>query len=98
MVEPDRLQSWQSVAAAGATKEDRGLVLDELAATVGQDGWAVGEARPLLLVDAGGEPSDAAVVREHGATDCSAAGAGGVDESCSGKQIDPKGGKGRRGV
>ena len=43
------------------------------AATVGQDGWAVGEARPLLLVDAGGEPSDAATVWEHGAADRRAA-------------------------
>ena len=75
MAECDRLQSWQSVAAAGAAKEDRGLVLDELAATVGQDGGATGEARSLLLADAGREPFDAAAFRGDGAANRSVAAA-----------------------
>ena len=35
MAEPDRLQPGESVAAAGATEEDRELVVDEFAATAG---------------------------------------------------------------
>ena len=42
----------QIIGAADAAKEERGLVIDELAATVGQDRWAAVEARPLLLFDA----------------------------------------------
>ena len=69
MAEPDRLQLGKPVAAAGATEEDRQLVADELAAAAREDGRAVGEACPLLLVDAGREPSDAAPVWKHGAAD-----------------------------
>jgi len=43
------LQSGQSVAAPGAAEENRPLLADELAATVGEDGRAVGETRPVLL-------------------------------------------------
>src|SRR5262249_15892058 len=39
----------QSVAAHGAAEENRPLVADELAATVGEDGRAVGETCPVLL-------------------------------------------------
>src|ERR1019366_2457478 len=66
MAEPDRLQPGQLVATAGAAEEDRELVADQLAAATGEDGRAVGEACPLLLVDAGREPSDAAPVWKHG--------------------------------
>jgi len=67
---------WRRVPSGpGATEEDRQLVADELAAAAREDGRAVGEACPLLRADAGGEPPDAAVVREHGAPDRSAAGA-----------------------
>jgi hypothetical protein len=66
MAEPDRLQPGKPVEAAGAAKEDRELVADQFAATAGEDGRETGQARPVLLADAGREPSHAAVVREHG--------------------------------
>ena len=69
MADDHRLQLGKPVAAAGATEEDRQLVADELAAAAREDGRAVGEACPLLLVDAGREPSDAAPVWKHGAAD-----------------------------
>ena len=48
----DRLQPRQPMAAAGAAEEDRELVADEFAATAGENGRAIGEARPVLLADA----------------------------------------------
>jgi hypothetical protein len=57
------------VAEAGAAKEDRGLVVYQLAATAGENGWPVGQARPVLLAAVGGEPSDAAAFRGYGAAD-----------------------------
>src|SRR5206468_5639070 len=79
MAEPDRLQPGESLAAAGAAEADRKLVADEPAATAGEDRWQAGEACPVLLAAAGGESSDAAVVRKHGAADRGAAGADGVN-------------------
>ena len=52
----------------------RGEVADQLAATNDEDRWPVGEARPILLANVGGEPSHAAVVREHGPADRCAGG------------------------
>ena len=83
VVEPDRVQPRKPVAGApgalwawpGATEADRQLAADQLAATVGQDRWLTGQACPVLLADAGREPSGAAAVREHGATHCGVAGA-----------------------
>ena len=49
-----RVQLGESVAAAGAAKAHRALVVDEPAAAPGQDGRAVGEARAVLLAPAGG--------------------------------------------
>ena len=43
------LQSGQSVAAHVAAEENRPLVAEELAATVCEDGRAVGETCPVLL-------------------------------------------------
>lgn len=63
------------MAAAGAAGEDRQLVDEELAAAVGEDRREAGEARPVPLAAAGGEPFDAAVVWKHGAADRRAAGA-----------------------
>src|SRR5574340_836197 len=60
-------------------KEHRQLAADQLAATVGEDRWQAGEARPVILAAAGGESSDAAVVWEHGAAHRGAAGAHGVN-------------------
>ena len=62
-----RVRKTRLMAAASAAEEDRRLVLDQLAATVGEDRRQADQARAVLLVDAGGEPPDPAVVREHGA-------------------------------
>src|SRR5664279_5690612 len=78
MAEPDRLQPGEPVAAAGAAKQDRQLVADELAATAGEDGRTIGETRPLLLPATGGEPPDAAAVRKHAAADRGVGRASGV--------------------
>jgi hypothetical protein len=50
--------------------KDRELVVDEFAAAAGENGRTTGEACPLLLAFAGGEPSDKAAVRSDGRTDC----------------------------
>lgn len=69
MAESDRLQPGEPVAATGAAEEDRELVADQLAATAGEDRRQAGQARPVLLVDAGRKPPDAAAVWEHGPAD-----------------------------
>ncbi len=69
------------VAASGAATENRELVPDELAAAVGEDGRAAGETCPVLLAGAGGEPSDSAAVRGHGAADRVAVATGGLESS-----------------
>ena len=58
--------------AAGAAEEDRELVADEFAAAAGEDKRQAGQARAVLLADAGREPSDAADLRCDGASDCGA--------------------------
>ena len=63
LVLPKRIENWS---------------LTSLQQRLVKTGGTAGEACPLLLADAGGEPSDAAAVREHGAADRSAAGADGV--------------------
>ena len=73
VVDSDRLQPGEPVAAARAAERDRWLVLDQLAAAVGEDRWTVGEARTILLAAAGRESSDAPFVWKHGAADCGAA-------------------------
>jgi hypothetical protein len=70
------------------------VVVDQLAATVGKDRRAAGEACPLLLAIVGGEPSHAALVRKHAAADGGAAGASGVVEEL-GNKYGRKGGKRR---
>ena len=76
-----RVQLGESVAAAGAAKAHRALVVDEPAAAPGQDGRAVGEARAVLLAPAGGESPDPTPVRGDAAADLGAARAGGL--TCS---------------
>ena len=66
------------MAAAGAAKEDRELVADQLAAAAGKDGRPVGEACPVLRAPVGRGPSDAAGVRGDFAEDLGAAFTGGV--------------------
>jgi hypothetical protein len=46
---------WQ---AAGVAKPDRQVVVDEHAVAIGEDGWPIGKARPVLLATVGREPSD----------------------------------------
>jgi hypothetical protein len=76
----ERLQPGQPVAAAGAAEGNRNVVVDQLAATVGEDRWTAGEACPLPPAFAGGKPSDEAAVWEYGATHRDAAAASGVAE------------------
>ena len=70
----DGLRSGEPVAAVGVAESDRQLVTDQLAA-VGEDRRQAGQARSVLLADAGREPPDATVVREHGEPDRNASGA-----------------------
>ena len=51
-VERAGLQSREPAATAGAAEENQPLVADQLAAA-GENGWAIGEACPLLLGLAG---------------------------------------------
>src|SRR5216683_6059169 len=76
------------MAPAGAARADRQLVADQLAAATGENRWAFNQACTLLLVAAGGEPSDAAVVCRHAAEDRSAAVAGGIRRAQSGADFD----------
>jgi hypothetical protein len=68
---PNEVRLWLSVLAyhlgnlwrgvpfgPGTAEEDRGLVADQLATTAGEDRRQAGQACPVLLADAGGEPSD----------------------------------------
>src|SRR6202040_4101762 len=67
------VQPRESLAAAGAATANRQLVADQSPAAPRQDGWAAGEARPLLLAPAGGESPDAAAVRVDAPADRGAA-------------------------
>ena len=76
------------MAAAGAAARDREVIVDQLAATAGEDRRPSGEARLLLLAIVGREPSDPAVVRKHGAADRRAVASGGIAEAVgAGKSI-----------
>jgi hypothetical protein len=66
-------QLGEFVAAAGVAKANRELVADQLAATTGEDARTAGEACPLLLAFAGGEPSHEVAVWEYVAADRGAA-------------------------
>jgi hypothetical protein len=63
--------------AAGA---NRGLVAHQSPAAHRQDGWATGQAHPVLLVDVRRGLSDAAAVRGDAPADLGAPGAGGLAE------------------
>ena len=69
VAERDRIQLGQPLAAAGAAEGNRNVVINEFAATVGEDGRQEGQTCPLLLATAGGEPSHTALVRKHAAAD-----------------------------
>ena len=68
------------MATAGATEEDRRLVLDQLAAAVRENRWTFDQARPVLLAAVGGKPSDAAAVWSHAGQDCGPILSSGVGE------------------
>jgi hypothetical protein len=69
VAEPDRIQPEQPVGTAVVAEGSRGVVLDELGATAGEDRRPVGKACSLLLAAAGGEPFHVAPVRKHAAAD-----------------------------
>ena len=69
MVERDRIQLEQPVAAVGDAEGIRNVVVDQLAAAAGEDRRPVGKACSLLLAAPGGESSDVAPVRKHAAAD-----------------------------
>ncbi len=79
VAERDCLQPGQSVAAAGAPKGNRNVVIDQPAAAVGENRRTVGKACSLLLAAPGGESSDAAPVRKHAAADGGFAAASWID-------------------
>jgi hypothetical protein len=68
------LQLGEFVAAAGLAEANRDLVTDQFATAAGENWRPIGQARSILLAFVGGEPSDAAAVWKHAATDgCAAA-------------------------
>ena len=93
VAERDGLQLGQPLAAAGAAEEDRQLVADQFAAAAGEDGRPVGQARAVLLADAGGERTDAAVVWGDGAKDCRLAGGDWLERGCWRSKSQPKSGR-----
>ena len=77
----NRLQPGELVAAAGATQEDRRLVVDQLVAAVSEDGGPSGEARPLLLAAAGRELPHVSSLRGFVTPDRVAAAASGIGKA-----------------
>ena len=71
-----RVQPRESLAAAGALEADRHVVVDQSPAAPRQDGWAAGQARPLLRAAVGGEPPDSKPVRGDAPADLGAPGPG----------------------
>ena len=59
----DYVQPGEPMAAAGTAEEDRELVADEFAATVGEDGRTTGKACAVLLAAASGGASEPTAVR-----------------------------------
>ena len=57
------------MAAAGAAARDREVIVDQLAATAGEDRRPIDQARSLLLAAVGRKPPDAAAVWNHAAAD-----------------------------
>src|SRR5450759_3380137 len=88
--EPAGLQSGEFMAAADVAQANRELVADQLATTTGEDGRTASETCPLLLVFAGGEPSDKAVVWQYAPADRRAVASGGIAEAAGGREIDPE--------
>jgi hypothetical protein len=72
--QPAGVQPWQPVATASAAEKNRHLVADELAAAVGKDRWAPGEACTVLLADVGGGSSNPTPIQHDAPADLGAAG------------------------
>src|SRR5664280_890471 len=87
--EPAGLQPGEFVAAAGVAQANRELVVDESAATAGEDGWTAGQTCALLLATAGGRTSDAAAVRGNAGPDRAATDTDGIGGSWSSEQRNP---------
>jgi hypothetical protein len=83
--EPIGLQPGESVAATGAAPTNRALVVDESAATAGEDRRTAGETCALLLATAGGRASEPATVRDDAGSDRSAPGTNGIDNGGQGQ-------------
>ena len=98
MAECDRVQLGECLATIGAAAEDQKLIADQLPAAVGEDGRSMGQARTVLLVAPGGEPTDAASVRGPGAADCWVASARGGNSGFGSREIDPQRAPARSGV
>src|ERR1019366_3547255 len=72
--------------AADVAQANRELVVDEFAASTGEDGRTAGETCSLLLAFAGGEPSDEAALWEYAAADRGAVASGGIAEAVAGNR------------
>jgi superfamily II DNA/RNA helicase len=77
--------------AQEAFKQDKDVLI-LLATDASGEGTNLQQAHPVLLADVGGEPSEAAVIREHCAPDRGAAGRKRVETDFHSKRMD-----GRRG-
>ena len=85
--------------AGDAAEEAQELVADQLAATAGEDRRQAGQACPVLLADAGREPSHTAAVWEHGTADRCAGGGERLKSGEGSREINAtKEVEGRRGV
>jgi hypothetical protein len=98
MAESDRLQVGKPVAAAGAAEEDRELVADQFATTAGENRRQAGQARSVLLADAGGKSSHRAAVWEHAMANRCADSGERVKRGDEAAELCDQGGEGRRGV
>jgi hypothetical protein len=88
-------QPGQPVAAIGTAEENRPLVARQFAATSGENRRTLDQASSLLPATAGGEPSDAAALRQHSAQDRGATRASGIGEPQSGTTFGDEGMQGK---
>ena len=93
VAERDRLQPGEPLAAARAAEADRHVVAREPATAARENGWALGQARPVLLAAAGRRAPDAAVIRGGRAAPGGAIGARRVASVLVTVTLGPKGPK-----
>ena len=87
------LQLGETLPALSAAVEDRHLVADQHAATVGEDRRQADQACSALLVAPGREPSRAMAVWEHGTADRRAGDGAGVNRGNRCNEIRRPGGR-----